>query len=257
MARIRLIHWNPDEAAAHARTIRALGHSVACEQLTPDTSRRIKDHPPDLFVICLDRMPGQGRDVAGAFAEYKSTRVVPVLFVGGLAEKVAKIRKSVHNGNFTSWTGLGPAIGKALRNPPDPAHPDSRFAGYSGTPLPKKLGIKEGSAVAVMGGPEDFAATLGSLPEGAFLHARPRGKRNLTIWFLRSLKELEKAIPGMVEASRQGPVWMAWAKKTSPLAADVGEKDVRALGLAAGLVDYKICAIDQNWSGLLFALRKK
>ena len=108
-----------------------------------------------------------------------------------------------------------------------------------------------------MGAPDDFRATLGPLPEGAVLKANPRGRRDLTVWFVRTLSDLRAAIPRMVVASQHGPVWMAWPKKTSAMASDVSETEVRALGLAAGLVDYKICAIDQTWSGLLFALRKR
>ena len=135
--------------------------------------------------------------------------------------------------------------------------PDSRSAGYSGTPLPKKLGIKEGSRVALVDPPGAFRKTLGALPAGAALHTNPRGARDLTICFVRSLRDLKAAMPRMVTASRQGGVWFAWPKQTSALAADVSETEVRALGLAAGLVDHKICAIDHDWSGLRFALRKK
>lgn len=133
---------------------------------------------------------------------------------------------------------------------------DSRLAGYSGTPLPKKLGITEGRTAALVNAPTDFAETLGSLPSGATLHSNPRGKRDLTIWFVRSRKELDAAMPRMVRASRQGGVWIAWPKKASGMATDVSETAVRESGLAAGLVDHKICAIDQTWSGLRFALRK-
>jgi hypothetical protein len=133
---------------------------------------------------------------------------------------------------------------------------DARSAGYSGTPLPKKLGIKDRSTVALANAPADFTATLGALPAGATLHANPRGRRDLTVWFVRSLKELRAAIPKLVTAAKQGGVWIAWPKKASGIATDVSETEVRALGLAAGLVDHKICAIDQTWSGLRFALRK-
>ena len=128
-------------------------------------------------------------------------------------------------------------------------------AGYSGTPLPKKLGIKAGGVVGLVNPPAGFPDTLGPLPDGARLLTKPRGKRDLTMWFVRSVKELRSALPGMVAAAGHGSVWIAWPKKTSTLAADVSEREVRALGLAAGLVDYKICAIDQDWSGLCFARR--
>jgi hypothetical protein len=129
------------------------------------------------------------------------------------------------------------------------------LAGYSGTPLPKKLGIREGFRVVVTGAPRHFSKTLGALPEGAAL--RSRGARDLTIRFVSSLRELRTAMPALVEASRQGGVWIAWPKKTSALASDVSETEVRALGLAAGMVDHKVCAIDETWSGLRFALRRR
>lgn len=256
MSKIRLIHWHPREAAAHAKTIRALGHVVSHDPIKDPAFKRIRHNPPELFIICLDRLPSHGREVAGGLAEFKNTRAIPILFVGGLPEKVAKVKATLPKGHFSAWSGIGAAIKKAIANPPS-GQPDSLFGGYSLTPLPRKLGIKEGSTVALMGAPDDFGDTLGALPEGAVLRANPRGKRDLTVWFVRSLRELRAAIPKMVEASKQGPVWIAWAKKASALASDVSEKEVRAGGLAAGLVDYKICAIDQTWSGLLFALRKR
>ena len=128
-------------------------------------------------------------------------------------------------------------------------------AGYSGTPLPKKLGIKEGSRVALLGAPAGFATTLGRLPAGVTLLDSPRGARDLTICFVRNRRELVAAIPKMLRASTHGGVWFAWPKRTSPLAGDISETEVRNLGLAAGLVDHKICAIDHDWSGLRFALR--
>ena len=259
MARLRLIHWHRSEAAAHARTLRALGHSVAHDPITgPETFKRVRQNPPDLFVICLDRLPSHGREVAGAIREFKTTRQVPILFVGGAPDKVAKLRQTLPDARHTSWRDIEAGITRAMANPPSlSAMQDSRFGGYSKTPLPKKLGIKEGSTVALANPPDDFASTLSDLPAGAKLHANPRARRDLTVWFVRSLKELRSAIPGMVQASKQGPVWIAWPKKTSALAGDVSEKEVRALGLKAGLVDYKICAIDKTWSGLCFALRRK
>ena len=110
--------------------------------------------------------------------------------------------------------------------------------------------------MALVDAPDGFPALLGMLPEGARLLHNPRGKRDLTVWFVRSLRELRVAMPRMVFASQQGGVWIAWPKRASGIATDVSETEVRALGLAAGLVDHKICAIDHTWSGLRFALRK-
>lgn len=129
-------------------------------------------------------------------------------------------------------------------------------AGYSGTPLPKKLGIKPDSVVALLGAPRNFADRLGPLPDGARVRNGGRGASGLVVWFVRSRKELERNIAGIRDRSWTDGLWIAWAKQSSPLATDVTETHVRAAGLAAGLVDYKVCAIDADWSGLKFARRK-
>lgn len=137
------------------------------------------------------------------------------------------------------------------------SEPSRPPAGYSGTPLPKKLGIKDGSVIALVAAPAGFEATLGELPPGARLRRIGRGDRDLTIWFVRRSSDLARGMPRMVEAARQGGVWIAWPKRASGVLTDVSEGQVRESGLAAGLVDHKICAIDETWSGLRFALRRR
>ena len=129
-------------------------------------------------------------------------------------------------------------------------------AGYSGTPLPKKLGIKPNSTTALVGAPQGFRKTLGDLPEGARLRDEFRGEEELTIWFVRSRAELTRGMKQMAAKRNERKLWIAWPKKTSKLAADFSENDVREAGLAAGLVDFKVCAIDFDWSGLCFSRRK-
>jgi hypothetical protein len=135
-----------------------------------------------------------------------------------------------------------------------------RPAGYSGTPLPKKLGIKPGMNVALLGAPEDFGATLGELPEGVMLRAGVRGHFGLVIWFVRKEAELARKIARAAAVAGNSPLWIAWPKKNAKSKRSVGtgpsEASVRKAGLEAGLVDYKVCAIDETWSGLLFARRK-
>jgi hypothetical protein len=137
--------------------------------------------------------------------------------------------------------------------------PSSSLAGYSGTPLAKKLGIKPGAAVALMGEPEGFVEILDPLPEGVEFMARLAAATAVGIWFVRSAEELASKIDSLsrqVIAAGCCRLWIAWAKRTSPLASDVNENLVRTAALAAGLVDYKVAAIDADWSGLLFAPRK-
>lgn len=129
-------------------------------------------------------------------------------------------------------------------------------AGYSGTPLVKKLGIKPGAAVALVDAPRGFRRELVGLPSDVRLRSRAGGSPDLTLWFVLSKRALESRFAGMARGMGAG-LWIAWPKKTSRLAGDVTEDTVRAAGLAHGLVDYKVCAINDTWSGLKFARRKQ
>jgi hypothetical protein len=128
-------------------------------------------------------------------------------------------------------------------------------AGYSGTPLPKKLEIKEGSRVATVGAPADFAAMLGPLPPGARLHRGLSAPRDLTIWFVTSRRQLAGDLQRIAPPRGEGSMWVAWPKKASGVRTDVTEDVLREVILPHGLVDRKVCAIDATWSGLLFSWR--
>jgi hypothetical protein len=131
------------------------------------------------------------------------------------------------------------------------------MAGYSGTPLPKKLGIKRGARVGLIRPPDGFPETLGELPEGARAEPVGRGRGfDVIICFCRASKELAGDLPGLpARLAPAGGLWIAWPKKASGLATDLGEAEVRARGLGTGLVDNKVCAIDDTWSGLRFVVR--
>jgi hypothetical protein len=130
------------------------------------------------------------------------------------------------------------------------------MAGYSGTPLPKKLGIKEESRLAFVDAPASFAAALGPLPAG--VEFNPGRDLDLIVLFVRDLKALRARFGG--EADRLQPagmLWVGWPKKRSGVATDLDENVVRTVGLEEGLVDTKVCAIDEVWSGLKFVVRVK
>ena len=130
------------------------------------------------------------------------------------------------------------------------------MAGYSGTPLPKKLGIKPGATVAFADAPADFAATLGELPEGVTVKARARRARRTS----SSPSSLASALGAALAGARtrdppDGGLWIAWPKRSSGVETDITEDVVRELALAGGLVDNKVCAIDETWSGLRLVYR--
>jgi hypothetical protein len=131
-------------------------------------------------------------------------------------------------------------------------------SGYSGTPLPKKLGIKEGHRVAFPSAPDGFRELLGDLPEGVSVRPRARGPLDVIVFFTRRRAELERRLPALRRAMDPAAgLWIAWPKRSAGVEADLTEDDVRELGLANHLVDNKVCAIDETWSGLRLVIRRE
>jgi hypothetical protein len=129
-------------------------------------------------------------------------------------------------------------------------------AGYSGTPLARKLGIKADSRLALIGAPDGFEAVLGELPSGVRTGRRARRPLDVIVAFFVSAAELERRLPALSRVLEpSGGLWIAWPKRSSGVQTDLGDGVVRELGLAAGLVDNKVCAIDEVWSGLRFVYR--
>jgi hypothetical protein len=130
-------------------------------------------------------------------------------------------------------------------------------AGYSGTPLLQKLGVREFSRIAVIRPPRGFVSSLPSLPIGAKLSQRGNGEADVIVWFIKSSNDLDSindAIGRMPAGS--GMLWVAWPKKASGVKTDLTEDVIRGAALRAGLVDTKVCAIDETWSGLRLSRRK-
>jgi hypothetical protein len=129
-------------------------------------------------------------------------------------------------------------------------------AGYSGTPLPRKLGIRDDSRVLLVGAPADFAEVLGELPAGAEIAAPGTGELDVIVLFAGDAAALHAQFAGLVTGlAPAGGLWVAWPKRSSGVATDLDEHIVRGVGLEAGLVDNKVCAIDATWSGLRFVRR--
>jgi hypothetical protein len=225
--------------------------------MTPESLRRLKAAPPDVFIIDLSRMPSQGRDVGVMLRRTASTRRVPRVFVGGDREKVAGIRKLLGDAVYTKWPKVAVAIERARRRgDAGTVVQDSAFAAYAGTPLVRKLGITEGSTVALIGAPDRFEEKLSGLPEGVRFRRDLRGRCDLALWFVRSSSELRRRIARVGSAIGEGAVWVAWPKRASGVESDLTQAIVREAGLASGLVDYKVCSIDDVWSGLKFTVRR-
>jgi len=132
------------------------------------------------------------------------------------------------------------------------------MAGYSSTPLPKKLGIKEGSRIALVNAPEDFHTELGEIPDRVEFVKRPTNLLDIIIFFVLSERELARDFAKLAQKlTPNGMIWIAWPKKSCGVKTDLTFEPVQRIGLDAGLVDVKICAIDETWSGLKFVYRLK
>lgn len=172
-----------------------------------------------------------------------------------------------------------PTTGSSARVPPFGGEAAERVsAGYSGTPLPRKLGIKQGHQVLLAGASEGFEGALSPLPPavrmqrvgrtlpresgGAELDFAvgdlPDGRFDVVLLFCPTEADIEGTLPSLVSRIRwDGGLWVCWPKKSSPLYTDLGRERVREAGLATGLVDNKVCAVDEDWSGLRFVVRKE
>ena len=128
-------------------------------------------------------------------------------------------------------------------------------SGYSGTPLPKKLGIVEGSTLVLVGAP---AGVLDNLPTGVTVKRQARGKADVVVAFFTEHRDFERRIDALGRMIfPAGGLWVAWPKKASGVATTMNENVVRAVALPLGLVDNKVCAIDETWSGLRVVWRRE
>jgi hypothetical protein len=259
MGRIRLVCWKEELAAERARALKKAGLDVDASPFNPaGTITRLKEDPSAVMLIDLDRLPSHGLAVAIMLRTSKSMRHLPIVFAGGVEEKLARVRAEVPDAIFADWAKAAEAVKKALKNAPailaQPVPPMQR---YAGSPLAKKLDLKAGVKAALIGAEEGFVELLGDLPEGVELQGRITGQTKLVLWFVRSSHEIAAAFE---LASARMPVgcnvWIIYPKKAGRYRVDFNQNDIRLTGIEAGLVDYKICAVDADWSGMKFARRK-
>ena len=259
MPSIRLVCWNPDLARERATLLREAGFTVDASPLsTSGLIGHFRTRSPAAVLIDLDRLPSHGREVAIVLRNSKSTRYIPIIFAGGLAEKVERVRRELPDAFFTDWKRVGTALRKALKRAlVDPVQPVAHMQRYARSSLLKKLGLKPGMKVAVLAAPGDFAEKLGDLPEDVDLQPKVARETALAIWFVRSRRELDTGLEYLIaQLPQSGGVWIVHPKQTGRYRVDFNQRDVMATGLAAGLAVSKVCAVDTDWSGLMFRRKK-
>lgn len=252
---VRLVHWNEDEGLERQQQLEAFGFEAWFD--FGDglfAARQIKARPPDAVVIDLSRMPSHGREVAQSVRSAKASRHLPIVFVDGEPEKVEKTRQFIPDATFTTWGRIRTALAKAIAQPvKNPVVPDHNAWGR---PVVAKLGVKPGFKVALLGSPRGFAESLKPMPPKVTFTARPEPDADIYICFAKSSPELQAHLLATRDAHRQ-TLWLAWPKKASGIKSELDGNVVRETGLRAGWVDFKVCALDDTWSGLAFKKRKR
>ena len=131
-------------------------------------------------------------------------------------------------------------------------------SGYSGTPLATKLGFKSGFTVLTLNAPDDYSAMVGNPHDIKIIADKPAGRPDLIHLFTNSRDELFRQLPDLRNVIRQdGAIWVSWYKKAAKLPTEITEDTIREAALPLGLVDVKVCAVDDNWSGLKLVIRKE
>ncbi|HTA44299.1 MAG TPA: DUF3052 family protein [Bryobacteraceae bacterium] len=255
MARVRIIHWRPAEAGPLVEACRACGHEVEFDDIPFNIlAKTIRRNQPDALVIDLTRLPSHGREVAMAIRRTKYSRHIPIVFVDGEPEKVEAIRKQLPDATYSTRKQLCARIKSACANPvKNPVAPPGVMERYGSRTKAQKLGIKEGSTVAVIDPPRDYESVLGDLGEGVELLENPASVQPVTLWFIRDPDAFRGALRRMTAIAAKTRLWVIRPKGPQ---SQINENFLRAAANEVGLVDYKICAVGDHWTGIVFARRK-
>jgi CheY-like chemotaxis protein len=234
--------------------LKEAGHRVEYStEFSPQLMRAWRAAPPDAFIIDLSRLPSHGREIAVALRQSKAMRSIPLVFCEGEEEKIAKTRELLPDAAFCKLSRLKSTLRAATRSTSHaPVVPIAMMDRYAGRTTAQKLGIRSGDAIALLDAPRDMPAGLGELPEGVtFVEAGAA----VTLCFVTDPHELQRQISSLRSLAASTKLWICW-KKGKSAESGVTERLVRKTGIALGLVDYKICSVNEVWSGLLFAAKR-
>lgn len=256
MHRVRLIHWNEDEGLARQKQLEGLGFEVQYEYTDGGSTIKLirASDEPDAVVIDMTRLPSHGREVGRVLRMTKISRHLPLIFVDGEPSKIAQTKALLPDATYTTWGRMKTSLARAIARPP--ASPIVPRDTMSAKPPVEKLGVKAGYKVCLLGSPKGFADTLKPLPPRVTFTAKPDEAAHLFLCFVRSARELHAHLLSLRASIDRQSLWMIWPKKASRVRSDLNGNVVRGAGLAAGWVDYKVCAVDDTWSGLAFKRRK-
>jgi len=253
MPSVRLCHWRESEAAPLIDILRKAGYTVDYPGDKANGSfRSLREKPAFAVVIDLTRLPSHGRHVAAEIRATKSIRHIPIVFVDGDQEKVDRIRQEIPDAVYTSRTRLAAAL-KRAKPLVDPVAP-ARIMNRTDRTTAEKLGIKAGSRVALIDPPADYMRVLGKLPKDASLEEEPEEPLPLTLWFVREPDGYLAGLGRIRKLALTSRIWIVYPKGKTTTGLTQGL--VREAALSVGLVDYKVCSVNEVWTGLLFTRKK-
>lgn len=260
---IKLLSYQPEEEiAAKALLLWREGRIVDTKPL------RKLDAPigeigalqPAVMVLDCDRLPSRARELASSMRISKSCRHIPLLFAGGTEDKLERARAENRHAVFASWQEAPAALDRMLAAPAGEAEDTSvRAPSYIQRSLAQKLNLcgkaDESREIALLGEPNGFREMLGELPQSISFSSRIAASTALAVVFIRSVAELDQAVAVLMANLPEGVSgWIVYPKRQHK--PGFNENNVRAAALAVGLVDYKICSVSDDWSGIKFARRK-
>lgn len=253
MPRVRLFHWRAEEAQTLVAALRAGGYTVDYPGDKANGSwRSLRENPPHAAIIDLTRLPSHGRHVAAEIRASKSMRSIPIVFVDGDPDKVERVRKDLPDAVYTSRSRLVSAL-KRVKPLADPVAPP-RMMDRTDRTTAEKLGIKAGARVALIDPPADYLHVLGKLPKDASVEEEPEEAFELTLWFVRDPDGYAAALPEMRRRAARTRIWVIYPKGRP--ASGLTQGFIREAALSVGLVDYKVCSVNEVWTGLLFTRKK-
>lgn len=258
MKTVKLLSWH-DDISQKAAKLKRRGLQIDSTPLVSASGAigELARLNPAVLVFDLDRLPSNSRVIATVLRTSKSARHIPILFAGGFPEKIGRIRAELPEAGFTSWSEAPQALAALLQNPPSPPSVAQVHQVFT-TPLAQKLGIRAGMHLSLIAAPDSFEECLGDLPESISLARGLVPKTSLALCFVRSLNDLDATLDLLtLRLPRKASVWIVHPKRTGKYHVDFNQNLVRDHALAVGLVDYKVCSIDSDWSGLKFAWRER
>lgn len=253
MPRVRLFHWRAEEAKPLIAALRAGGYTVDYPGDKVNNWRSLRENPPLAAVIDLTRQPSHGRYVAAEIRATKSIRHIPIVFVDGDPDKIERVRKDLPDAVYTSRSRLASAL-KRVKPLADPVAAP-RIMNRTDRTTVEKLGIKAGARVALLDPPPDYLRVLGKLPKDVSLEEDPDESLPLTLWFVRDPAGYLAGLAGIRKRALSSRIWVIYPKGRQP--SGLTQTLIRESALAIGLVDYKVCSVNEVWTGLLFTRKKQ